>query len=104
MAVAYRAGEGLFVLRKQARPSVPIDASLAVAGQYFLAGGADLCAVCLQAVQDTTQVIRINLQLGLTKLDHVWMASGALVRISSIRRRLSMRGYTGGKAKSDRQD
>src|SRR6516165_8631709 len=55
---------------------------LTVVRQYLLAGAADLGPVRLQTTQNPQHVIRIDLQLGLTKPAHVRMAGGTLLIIA----------------------
>jgi hypothetical protein len=55
---------------------------LTVVRQYLLAGAADLGPVRLQTPQNPQHVIRIDLQLGLTKPAHVRMAGGTLLIIA----------------------
>ncbi len=55
---------------------------LTVVRQYLLAGTADLGPVRLQTAQNPQHVIRIDLQLGLTKPAHVRMAGGTLLIIA----------------------
>ncbi|MGA2892208.1 MAG: hypothetical protein ABSE22_05020 [Xanthobacteraceae bacterium] len=99
----------MFAKRKMEDFWYPTDrsrpvSSFAVAGQHVLAGFADLCAVRLQAVQNAAGIIRIDLKLGLAKLDHVGVAGGALALGSLHRRYLSVRGRADGEAKSNGQD
>ena len=53
-----------------------------VVRQYLLAGTANLGPVRLQTAQNPQHVIRIGLQLGLTKPAHVGMAGGTLLIIA----------------------
>ena len=55
---------------------------MTVVRQYLLAGTADLGPVRLQTAQNPQHVIRIDLQLGLTKPAHVRMAGGTLLIIA----------------------
>ena len=60
---------------------------LAVACQYLLAGAANLGPVCLQTAKNTQHVVGINLQLGLAKPRHIWVAGGTFLIISLPHRR-----------------
>jgi hypothetical protein len=63
-------------------------ASLAVTGQHFLAGPADLGAIGLQAAKNSEYVVWIDLKLGLTIPGHIRMAGGAFLWISLAHRRV----------------
>jgi hypothetical protein len=56
--------------------------SLTVAGEDRLARLADLRTIGLQTAQDTENVVRINLQLDLAILGHVWVAGGAFLVVA----------------------
>ena len=71
------------------------DGLLTVVRQYLLAGAADLGPVRLQTAQNPQHVIRIDLQLGLTKLAHVWMAGGTFLIISLPHQRSDRRWLRG---------
>jgi len=60
---------------------------LAVACQYLLAGAANLGPVCLRTAKNTQHVVGIDLQLGLAKPRHIWVAGGTFLIISLPRRR-----------------
>ncbi len=86
-----------------------------MACQHLLASVADVRPVGLQTAQNSKDILRIDLKLGLAKLGYVGVAGGAFLWISltshrsAYRRRLrrhllGVRGCTGGKRQSDRQD
>jgi len=60
---------------------------LAVACQYLLAGAANLGPVCLQTAKNTQHVVGVDLQLGLAKPRHIWVAGGTFLIISLPHRR-----------------